>query len=159
MRFIVLSAVVVAALASAPVARAQDAKAEVLAVGQSLFDAMAKRDTAAIRRLMFPGAILVAAADDNGTPAPRSSSLEQFIEQIAKIPYTPVERMWNAQVNVSGTIASIWTQYDFHRGAEFSHCGIDAFHLVKTPTGWRINSLIYTLVRERCPKNPAGPPR
>lgn len=159
MRFTVLYAVVAATLTAAPAVRAQDAKAEVLAVGQSLFEAMAKRDTSAIRRLMFPGAILVAAADDNGTPAPRASTLEQFIDQIAKIPYQPIERMWNAQVSVSGTIASIWTQYDFHRGAEFSHCGIDAFHLVKTPTGWQINSLIYTLVRDRCPKNPAGPPR
>ena len=140
-------------------AAAQDPKTEVLNTAQGLFDAMARRDTAALRTLMHPAAGLVAATVVDGKPEPRVSTFGQFVEQIATIPYPPIERMWNAQVQVSGPIATIWTQYDFHRGPEFSHCGIDSFQLIKTPAGWQVFSLIYTIVRDRCPKHPAGPPR
>jgi hypothetical protein len=138
---------------------AQDQKAQVLAVGQSVFDAMARRDTAALRRVIHPAIALVAATEVDGKPEPRVSGLEQFLQQIAAFATVPVERMWNAEVRVSGPIATIWTQYDFHRGPEFSHCGIDSFQLVKTAAGWQVTGLIYTVVRENCPKNPAGPPK
>ncbi len=138
---------------------AQDQKAEVLRVGQAVFDAMARRDTAELRRVIHPAIVLVAAVETEGKPTPRVSGFQDFLGQIANAPTVPLERMWNAEVRVSGPIASIWTQYDFHRGTEFSHCGIDSFQLVKTTSGWQVTGLIYTVVRERCPKNPAGPPR
>ena len=145
-------------VAGAVSATAQDHKAEVLQTGQAVFDAMAKRDTTALRRLIHPAITLVAALENTGTPEPRASGFAQFLEQIATFPTVPRERMWNAEVRVSGTIATIWTQYDFHRGNEFSHCGIDSFQLVKTAMGWQVTGLIYTVVRDHCPKNPAGPP-
>ena len=69
--------------------------------------------------------------------------------------------MWNAEVRVSEGIATIWTQYDFHLGTAWSHCGIDSFQLVKTPGAWQVTSIIYTVVRpaSRCQPNPLGPPR
>ena len=138
---------------------AQDQKAEVLQAGQSVFEAMARRDTEALRRLIHPAVVLVAAVEADGKPVPQVSGFQQFLDQITYFPTVPLERIWNAEVRVSGTIATIWTQYDFHRGTEFSHCGTDSFQLIKTPTGWQITGLIYTIVREHCPKNPAGPPR
>jgi hypothetical protein len=140
-------------------AAAQDQKTRVLATAQAVFDGMARRDTAALRPLLHPAVVLVAAIEADGKPEPRASGLDQFLEQIATFPAVPIERMWNAEVRVSGTIATIWTQYDFHRGPEFSHCGIDSFQLVRTASGWQVTGLIYTVVRDRCPKNPAGPPR
>lgn len=147
------------ALGLAGLLRAQDQKAQVLQAGQSVFEAMARRDTAALRRLIHPSVVLVAAVEADGKPEPQVSGFQQFLDQIAYFPTVPIERMWNAEVRVSGTIATIWTQYDFHRGTEFSHCGIDSFQLVKTPSGWQVTGLIYTIVRDRCPKNPAGPPK
>lgn len=157
-RRVAILAVVVTAI-TAPALRAQDPKAQVLQVGQAVFDAMAQRDTAALRQVLHPAAHLIAAVESDGQPAPRASDLSEFLDQIANFPTVPLERIWNAEVRVSGTVATIWAQYDFHRGIEFSHCGIDSFQLVKTPAGWRVSSIIYTVIRDRCPKNPMGPPR
>jgi len=105
-------------VAFGPRLEAQDHKAKVLEVGQALFDAMSRRDTAALRKVVHPSLVLVAAAEVDGKPEPRISGTEQFLQQIANFPTVPIERMWNAEVRVSGTIAAIWTQYDFYRGAE-----------------------------------------
>lgn len=156
LRWLILVVALVSPMATA---QAQDGRAEVLATGQAVFDAMARRDTAALRHLMHPNAQLIATFERDGVAESRASTLADFLNQIATFEGALLERMWNAEVRVSGTIATIWTQYDFHRNREFSHCGIDSFQLVRGKTGWQVSSLIYTVVRERCPKNPVGPPR
>ena len=60
------------------------------------------------------------------------------------------ERAFNPQVRVSGTLATVWAEYDFHFGQAFSHCGVDAVQLLKTAQGWRIMSIADTFVREGC---------
>jgi hypothetical protein len=136
-------------------------KEEVLAAGQALFDAMARRDTVALKALLHPTIHLVATLDAGDSVVARTSSRQEFLTQIATSTTVPLERMWNAEVRVSGPIATIWTDYDFHRDREWSHCGIDSFQLVRTSAGWQITGLIYTIVRpaSRCKKNPLGPPR
>jgi hypothetical protein len=138
---------------------AQDPKAAVLAAGQAVFDAMAKRDTAALRRLVHPAGHLFATFERDGQPEARVSSANDFVTQIGSYPTVPLERMWDAEVRVSGTVATIWTQYDFHNNGVFSHCGIDSFQFVRGPDRWLLTSIIYTVVRDPCPKNPNGPPR
>ena len=48
--------------------------------------------------------------------------------------------------------------YDFHRDGEFSHCGVDAFTLVRTESGWKISGGVYTVETEGCAPSPLGPP-
>jgi hypothetical protein len=48
------------------------------------------------------------------------------------------ERIWNPEVRVHGLIATVWTPYDFWTDGKFSHCGVDAFDLIKTAEGWKI---------------------
>lgn len=150
----------VLALTARPGAAQQNPKDAVLGVGQAVFDAMARKDTAALRRLVHPAAHFIAAVEIADSTAPRVTGMEQFLTQIATYPGVPLERMWNAEVRVSGPVATIWTQYDFHKAGQFSHCGIDAFQLVRNGRQWQVTSILYTLVPapERC-KNPIGPPR
>ena len=52
---------------------------------------------------------------------------------------------------VDGGIAQVWTDYAFYVGAEFSHCGVDAFHLAKDAFGsWKIMHLMDTRRKEGC---------
>lgn len=138
-------------------AMAQDTRS-VLAAGQAVFDAMTARDTAQLRKLMHPNAQLFATVERDGKPVSRVSSAQDFLNQIAAADGI-LERMWNAEVKVSGGIATIWTQYDFHVKGKFSHCGIDNFQFVRGEQGWLLTSIIYTVVQKDCPKNPMGPPR
>ena len=156
----VLAAAVLAVAPAALAAQAASSKEAVLATAQAFFDAMGRKDTAALRELVHPQAHLMAVVEVADSAAPRVSSRDQFLAQVAAAQLKYLERMWNAEVRVSGPIASIWTPYDFHRGTEWSHCGIDSFQLVKNGVRWQISSIIYTVVpaRDRC-KNPLGPPR
>ena len=123
----------------------------VIAAVQSLFDAMRTRDTIALRAGFTPGAQLVSIRTVPGAPARQQvSSLSEFISAIGRPGEELVERMWDPRVEVAGDIASLWAPYDFRRGGTFSHCGHDAVHLVRTPDGWKIAAITYTVITTGC---------
>ena len=84
---------------------------------------------------------------------------EDFAARMSEVPYVMAERMWDPEVRIDGPVATFWTAYDFYRGLEFSHCGTDAFQLAKTPDGWKVAAVSYTVqMPPDCSTHPAGPP-
>lgn len=139
----------------APTQEATPGSAEVIATAQALFDALGSRDTAALRALMLPTGVFVAAADGNV----RVSDVDQITASLGAEGPALLERMWDPEVRMNGGIATVWTAYDFHRDGAFSHCGIDAFQMVREANGtWRVASVIYTVQRDDCAPSPLGPP-
>ena len=130
----------------------------VLATVQALFDAMAARDSAAALTVLLPGAALVGTTDSPDGSEANPLSGEAFANGLAAHAIPPLERFWDATVMIRGNIAIVWTPYDFHVGENFSHCGIDAFNLVRTSEGWRIASIVWTVEREGCEPSPLGSP-
>lgn len=128
--------------------------AAVVDVANRLFAAMEARDTAAIRALFLPSGTIVAVGRQNGAAVVRERGVGEFLPGIVSAPAPLVERMWNPEVRIEGDLATLWARYDFHRGAEFSHCGVDAFQLVRVDGAWRIAALSYTIQREDCPPAP-----
>lgn len=131
---------------------AQDPAEEAAAVAtvNQLFDAMRTRDTTTIRRLLHPELRIFVPSMRNGQPVVRTSGVEQFIGSVASAQQTLDERAIDPEVRIDGGLASVWTYYDFILGDEFSHCGIDALHLARTPDGWRIIGLAYTTRSTGC---------
>ena len=86
----------------------------------------------------------------------RESSLAGFLKAVGT-PHTEPwsEPIWDTKIEVDGTFAQVWTQYAFYSGKKFSHCGVDAFHLVKEETGWKIFHLADTRHTTDC-KVPAS---
>ena len=144
--------ILVAAIAIAPTARAQAPDAEVRAVVKKLFDGMRAGDSAVVRSVFHPAARLVTSLTRNGAPIVQIDSLEEFVRAVGT-PHTPAwdERLANTTVQIDGTLASVWTDYTFYAGDRLSHCGVDAFQLVKTADGWKIIALADTRRREACP--------
>lgn len=131
-------------------ASAADRDAVIGAV-QTLFDAMRARDTSAIRAVFTPGAQLVSVRAVPGAPARfQTQPLAAFVASIGRASEELVERMWDPRVEVAGDIASLWAPYDFRIGANFSHCGHDAVHLVRTAEGWKIAGITYTVITTGC---------
>ncbi len=60
------------------------------------------------------------------------------------------DRAWDVEVRIDGPLATAWMPYGFWLRGAFSHCGIDAFQLVRTGDEWRILQLTYTARTERC---------
>lgn len=153
--------VALAFLALAPQTTAAPAadRDEIVAVVQRFFDAIAKRDPALAKQVMLPEGQVVAVSEQNGQPVPRVRTAQQFADGLASSTGESLERMWNPDVRVQGGVGTLWTRYDFHRSGKFSHCGVDAFNLVKAADGWRIASVMYTIERTNCPPSPLGPPK
>lgn len=159
MRKLLLAGVtlVVVACASTPVTGARDTtasagdRAAVIDAVESLFAAMRSRDTTALRSLLVPNTQLVSVRTVPGSPPQvRVQPVSAFIASIASANEELVERMWDPRVDLGGDVASLWAPYDFRIGARFSHCGHDAVHLVRTPTGWKISAITYTVVTAGC---------
>ena len=142
-------------------AQAQSGEDEdaVIAAVQQLFDAIATRDTLAARAVLMPEGLFFAIRDTDDGPSTGSSSHSDFIKQLTMPGDDWLERMWNPTILIHGRMAVVWTKYDFYRNGAFSHCGVDAFNLLKTADGWKIAATTYTAEPEGCEESPLGPPR
>lgn len=128
--------------------------AAIVQVTTNVFDAMRKRDTTLLRSAFSPDAqlITVGAARD-GSPRITLEKPQSFVDAVSQ-PSEAVwdERTYKTEVRIDGNFATVWMEYDFYLGDQFSHCGIDAFQLAKYQEGWKIVSLADTRQREGCPK-------
>jgi hypothetical protein len=128
---------------------AQDEKKEVLAVAQQFFTALEKGDTAIFRSLFLDDArnYFVQERDTKvraGSQSPKSFKAdkdrvvrERFIKD-------------GVDVMVHNRIAVVWGSYNLWINDKFSHCGVDAFTLLKTDAGWKISSLSFSMETEGC---------
>lgn len=133
----------------------EDEKAVSAAVTQ-FFHALANKDSAAARAVMMPEGRFYSVREDGSY---RTQTHAEFFQRIAEETSAFLERMWDPTILVNDRIAVLWAPYDFHRNGQFSHCGIDAFSLIKTTEGWKIVGTIYSIKREGCQESPLGPPK
>lgn len=113
-------------------------EAEVLGVIRALFEGMRQIDTVAIRASFHPEARLVTTGEENGRPSVRVVPIDRFIESVASAEGYLDEQTYDPIVHIDGNLAQVWTFYTFDLAGTFSHCGTDAFLLVRTDAGWKI---------------------
>ena len=134
-------------------ARAQDAeRPKVIATVQKVFDAMRTRDTALLTQAFDSTARLVGVSTRGPAPAVTLTAPSQFGAAISRAPAGDVwnERIFDPEVRIDGDVAQVWAYYTFHRNTTFSHCGIDAFMLVKVGDAWKITQLADTERKDGC---------
>ena len=51
-------------------------------------------------------------------------------------------------VQVDGPLATVWAEYQVLIEGKLSHCGYDAFHLVRRSEGWKVLNVSDTFQRE-----------
>jgi hypothetical protein len=129
-------------------AATQDEEA-VLAPINAMFDGMAKRDAAAIKKpLLLPGGGLFLMRD--GKPA--QMTFDDFADRVGKPGKTQIEeRIHDPLVRIDNDVAMVWAPYDFLVDGKVDHCGTDLFNLVRTDGKWLIASIAYT-TRKDCGK-------
>jgi hypothetical protein len=125
---------------------------EVVAVVALMFEGMRTGDAELLRSLFHPDAVMTGTGMRDGSYRARISPPDGWIESIASHDGPVIdERFYDPVVEISGPLASVWTEYDLYLGEEFRHCGVDAFHLARTDDGWKIVHLADTRVTTECP--------
>ena len=79
------------------------------------------------------------------------NSIADFMKAIAA-PHKDVwhEEIWDLKIQLDGDFAQAWCDYAFYSGNNFSHCGVDAFHLYRSSEGWKIFHLADTRRKTEC---------
>jgi Putative lumazine-binding len=119
---------------------------------QQLFEAMKKSDSTMLTQMMAPGARLeTVIKSKSGDISVKSDPISQFVAAVGKAPIGALdERLSSMEIKVDAELATAWTPYEFYYNGKFSHCGVNAFQLVKLNGSWKILSIIDTRRREGC---------
>ena len=143
-------------LSSAGNAQSAGDREAVLKTVQAFFDTMTAKDVEGTRKIMTTDGRFYAM--DLRTPerSPQSFTGEEYFARLQKQQQTQRERIWNPEVRVHDSIASVWAPYDFWIDGKFSHCGIDLFDLIRTADGWKISGGAFTM-EAKCAPSPLGP--
>lgn len=132
--------------------QAQTVTDSVKSAVDDLFTAMRDADSAALIKCFAPGAILqTIIKDKNGIVSVKTDAIGTFASSIGQLPKGAAdERIVFDGVKVDGTLASVWTPYNFYYQQQKLHCGVNSFQLVKLSNGWKIQYLIDTRHKTGC---------
>ena len=147
----------IGAPASAQTAPAHPEEAAILAVVDSFMHAISTNDIALMAQLRVEGGF-----NTVERPAPTGGTLvtRRVFDPKGAKPGAYRERYWDPTVHVRGSIAVVWTPYEFWNDGKTSHCGIDVFDMVKERDGWKIANMMWTVEPDACAAlRPADPAR
>lgn len=141
------------------VIKAQDTMTEEDAVAQvikTLFDGMRSADSAIVAALLHPDIRMQSVGyDKEGKPYIQQGSSERWLQSIASYPAgTLDERLYSQAIEVDLPLATVWTDYSFFLKGELSHCGTNAFQMVKLEEGWKIHQVTDTRSKTDCITEP-----
>lgn len=115
-----------------------------------LFTGMKNADTAVIKSAFTDTPVLQTVIKNN---AVKSEKLESFLSSFSRLSKNDAdERIVFEAIHTDGTIASVFTPYEFYFKGNFSHCGVNSFQLIKQNKIWKIQYLIDTR-RKNCKNN------
>jgi hypothetical protein len=138
-------------VASSVFAQKTDDSKDAMAVVNKLWAEMAASNPAGIVALHNPGAQLVAVIKTkDGKTVVRNLTVDEFSKGFADKTHTVKEDMYTSDVKVDGDLASVWGRYVFFVDGKVSHCGIDAFHLVRIDGVWKIGGIASTISAGGC---------
>lgn len=127
-----------------------DAK-DALAVVNKMFAEMANHNPAAIAELYTKDSNLTAIIRrKDGKNQVAAFTGEAFSKNFAEKKGEIKEDMYAPEVKLYGDLALVFGRYVFYVDGKLSHCGANAFHLVRTDTGWRIANASSTIDATAC---------
>ena len=121
----------------------------VLAPITQLFDGMAKRDAAAIKKPLLSGGTMVLMRDGK----PTQMTFEDFADRVGKPGTTQIqERIHDPLVRIDHDLAVVWAPFEFLVDGKVDHCGTDLFNLVRMDGKWVISSIADTGRKDCVPR-------
>ena len=131
---------------------AQTTEDSVKTVVNNLFAGMKNADAALFKTAFSDSAIMqTISRTRDGKTSVRNESVTEFAEFVSKLKKDSAdERITFETIKIDGPLAIVWTPYNFYLNGQFSHCGVNSFHLVRFDGIWKIQYLIDTRRRQGC---------
>jgi ketosteroid isomerase-like protein len=140
-------------LASLRPAYAQtDERAAIEATILQLFDGMRAADSAKVAAVFHPDFRLQSVGyDTSGQAYFQTGDKDRFLQSIGSYPAgTLDEQLFGITIEVDPPLATAWTPYSFFVNGKLSHCGTNAFQLVKLDGRWLMHQVTDTRRKEGC---------
>ncbi len=117
-----------------------------------LFIAMKAGDSKAFLAAMSDSAVLQTVSQDaTGRTVVLTENIQEFAAYLATMKKDAAdERIVFDGINIDGAMATAWVPYEFYLDGKFSHCGVDAFVLVRVAGKWKIQYIIDTRRKTGC---------
>jgi len=125
-------------------------KEAVIAVVNSFFAVLESRSMEDAKKILIPEGISFSHRLKDGKENIQKVSLREVLQSLPLTKKDYKETMTAPEVKIHGAIAVLWAKYEFFVDGKFSHCGVDAFSLIKTPEGWKIAAIVYTVEKTGC---------
>lgn len=138
--------------------RAPGDSAAAIAIADSALAAISRGDPIALTDLMVDPAMTYSIRVRDGLPILGSRTKAE--NRARTSPQTVTERGFSPGAMLSGRLAFVWYPYDLYIDGAWSHCGADAFTMVRLDSGWKIASMAWSVEQPPvCQRHPSGPPR
>jgi len=121
-------------------------KPEVQQTIQTFFEGFHSKDTLKIKSTCSDKLVLQSITESPKGNKFSEESPKEFYVSMATIPAEMQfeERILSYNIQIDGTMAHVWTPYEFYINGKLSHKGVNAFTLFKEVEGWKIVHLIDT---------------
>ena len=132
--------------------KAQSAEDSVKAVINNMFSGMKNADAGLFKSVFSDSAIMqTISRNKEGKTVVLNESLAEFADFVGQLKKDSAdERITFETIKIDGPLAMVWTPYNFYHNGQFSHCGVNSFHLVRFSGIWKIQYLIDTRRRQGC---------
>lgn len=128
---------------------AQDPKDEIKQVITQLFNGMQESDSASVASVFMDGAIMqtIVNTKENKTIV-KNELVNNFASSVGRQKKGSLNEIIEFNdIKIDPPLAFVWTPYRFYYNGTFSHSGVNAFCLVKSSGGWKIQYIIDTRKR------------
>ncbi len=125
---------------------AQDPKDDIKQVITQLFKGMQESDSASVASVFMDGAIMqtIVNTRENKTIV-KNELVNNFASSVGRQKKGSLNEIIEFDdIKIDPPLAFVWTPYRFYYNGSFSHGGVNAFCLVKSLNGWRIQYIIDT---------------
>jgi hypothetical protein len=124
-------------------------EAEVRKSIETFFEGLHKQDTLKIRSVFAKQMVLHSVSERKSGAVLSVESADQIIKSISGIPKDMKieEKLLSWKVSIDGSMAHVWTPYEFYVNGKLSHSGVNSFQLFNDNGQWKITYCIDTRKR------------
>ena len=130
-------------------------EADVKKIIELFFKGLQSGDTITLKKTLASDAILQTThINKDGESVLEKLDINKFLKSIASKKPEDVweEKLLSYTIQIDGSMANVWTPYEFYLNYKFSHCGVNSFQLFHNGEKWNIIYLIDTRRRLGCNK-------